>query len=76
LGFWGIGVGPQSPSPNPQSPIPNPQSPIPNIILLNKLILINKFDKIINNIILMIFFYFFKIYNSLILIFTILQRYN
>jgi len=26
VGFWGLGVGPQTP--NPQSPIPNPQSPI------------------------------------------------
>jgi len=27
VGVWGLGWGPNPPTPNPQSPIPNPQSP-------------------------------------------------
>jgi len=34
VGGWGLGVGPNPPTPNPQSPIPNPQSPMKRIKLI------------------------------------------
>ena len=50
MGDWGLGIGDwaQSPIPNPQSPIPNPQSPfyklsLIKIIIINNIIICNKY---------------------------------